>query len=225
LLSLGVNPSPRDIQGRTPLHEAAFKGWLPIVQLLLKAGADLRAIDARERTVLHDASRSRNPSDDVARLLLQAGANPDLPDDNGRLPLHYAAKHNKPVIVNEILEMKGSKTAKKEAVNAKDKAGRTPLHVTCRSKWYKESMVEALVEAGASWEDEDDSGKTALDYLPRHKRPEIRSSQPPVQSVAARRKDLRKKAEPSPERPPLTARARSTPIEKITIGPFPSKQG
>ncbi|KUJ10009.1 ankyrin [Mollisia scopiformis] len=43
----------RDIHGRTPLHDACASGLLESVRSLLKAGADITAVDNNKRTPLH----------------------------------------------------------------------------------------------------------------------------------------------------------------------------
>jgi ankyrin repeat protein len=57
---------------RTPLHEAARKGFDEVVQQLLEAGADVEARDGWNRTPLSDALRKGH--EEVAAVLRAAGA-------------------------------------------------------------------------------------------------------------------------------------------------------
>ncbi|KAB5581309.1 hypothetical protein PHYPO_G00174090 [Pangasianodon hypophthalmus] len=51
LLSHGANPNMADVStGVTPLHDAAREGFLLTVQLLVRAGADVTALDSRGRS-------------------------------------------------------------------------------------------------------------------------------------------------------------------------------
>ncbi|XP_027008607.1 cyclin-dependent kinase 4 inhibitor B [Tachysurus fulvidraco] len=48
LLSHGANPNVVDVStGATPLHDAAREGFLTTVELLVRAGADITALDYR----------------------------------------------------------------------------------------------------------------------------------------------------------------------------------
>ena len=59
----------------TPLHVAAFRGWLPMVQMLLDAGADPRAADVRQRHTPADWARQAG-REEVAALIERAAARP-----------------------------------------------------------------------------------------------------------------------------------------------------
>jgi ankyrin repeat protein len=59
--------------GDTPLHEAAFQGSFPIVQMLLVAKADPNATDASGRTALYFATVNARGKKMLA-LLVQYGA-------------------------------------------------------------------------------------------------------------------------------------------------------
>jgi ankyrin repeat protein len=66
----------RDSDGSTPLHCAAWKGHVFVVQLLLAAGADVNAINQNEHwgtTPLHAAAHANQAK--IAELLLANGAN------------------------------------------------------------------------------------------------------------------------------------------------------
>ena len=70
LLLRHMEPGPRDCQQRTPLHCAAARGCLQVVQLLLQAGAVVLAADKQRNTALHLAARYGHAK--VLSLLLAA---------------------------------------------------------------------------------------------------------------------------------------------------------
>jgi hypothetical protein len=81
-----VNAKNNSVQ--TPLHLAAFRGHLPIVQCLLAASADINAIDSNGWTALHCAAQFGHL--DVVERLLVAGAKVNAQDNDGATPLHDA---------------------------------------------------------------------------------------------------------------------------------------
>ncbi|KAM7119487.1 ankyrin repeat domain-containing protein 6 isoform 7-T10 [Ciconia maguari] len=77
--------------GRTPLHLAAHKGHLHVVQVLLKAGCDLDIQDDGDQTALHRAAVVGNT--DVIATLIQEGCALDRQDKDGNTALHEACWH------------------------------------------------------------------------------------------------------------------------------------
>ncbi|XP_032265176.1 ankyrin repeat domain-containing protein 6 isoform X5 [Phoca vitulina] len=104
--------------GRTPLHLAANKGHLPVVQILLKAGCDLDVQDDGDQTALHRATVVGNT--DVIAALIQEGCALDRQDKDGNTALHEASWHG---------FSQSAKLLVKAGANvlAKNKAGQTPL--------------------------------------------------------------------------------------------------
>uniref|UniRef100_A0A4X2KGW5 Ankyrin repeat domain 6 n=1 Tax=Vombatus ursinus TaxID=29139 RepID=A0A4X2KGW5_VOMUR len=82
--------------GRTPLHLAANKGHLPVVQILLKAGCDLDVQDDVGDTALHIAAALNHKK--VAKILLEAGADGTIVNNAGQTPLETARHHNNPEV-------------------------------------------------------------------------------------------------------------------------------
>ena len=66
-------------------------GFLEIITLLVRNGADLDIKDAVGKTALHYASELGQ--DDTLEILLQHKANPDHQDNQGRTPLHLAIEN------------------------------------------------------------------------------------------------------------------------------------
>jgi uncharacterized protein len=85
LLAAGGEINARDNRGQTPLHGAAFWGWNDVVQFLAEHGADLNALDLRDKAPIDSAmgraggnSRGGQRIDvhrDTAELLKKLGAN------------------------------------------------------------------------------------------------------------------------------------------------------
>lgn len=68
-----------DPDGSTPLHRAAWKGYVEIVELLIDAGADIDAHNNNTHwgtTPLHAASHGKRTA--VAKLLVERGAQINL---------------------------------------------------------------------------------------------------------------------------------------------------
>ena len=93
----------KDIQGWTPLHEAAEAGRTDIVQLLLDAGADVEASDKYGRTPLHTACEFGNTT--TVQLLLEQGADPNARNKWDRTPLDLTLLKTDDPQREEIIEL------------------------------------------------------------------------------------------------------------------------
>ena len=139
-----------DNYGYTALHEAASRGYIKIVQLLLSKGALITATNARG-TPLHLAASYGYPR--TVELLLSKGASIEAVDSGNYTPLHRAAFNGHTSTV-ELLLIKGASI---EAVN---KHNDTPLHLAAFSGYP--STVELLLSEGASIEAADEDNTTPL---------------------------------------------------------------
>ena len=133
VLDAGVDISARNIDGCTAVHDAALKGNLELMKLLLdaaerKTGHDGEALQSMIKgqdatsyfiTPLHLSAFNGNV--EVARLLLNAGADAHAKTLSGKTPLHYAAKFWRLDVAKLLLERGAEITA--------DKEGQTPLHI------------------------------------------------------------------------------------------------
>jgi ankyrin repeat protein/peroxiredoxin len=103
----------------TLLHDAALKGHLDILELLLAHGADVDSRNAQGATALHDAALAGQKN--AADALLKHGANINAHDsESGATPLHLAASWGRRSVVELLL-------ARNADPRIKDKSGRTPL--------------------------------------------------------------------------------------------------
>lgn len=73
----------------TALHQAAYNGQLPIVKILVNAGADVNAKTNTNTTPLHLAAIKNHEK--VIKYLIKSYANVDAQDNYQRTALHYAA--------------------------------------------------------------------------------------------------------------------------------------
>ena len=106
-----------DTAGSTALMQSAYAGTLEIMELLLNAGADVKASNRRKATALHWAI-----SDPMkAKLLLLHGADVDARTVDGRTALHAAAMLPMGGRVVKLLLEVGAD------VDARSLTGNTPL--------------------------------------------------------------------------------------------------
>lgn len=115
-------------QGDTALHLAAAGHLVSMVELLLRAGANVDATNRRGATPLHYACdggplmpgwNARAQADTIG-LLFRAGAKVDARDSNGTCPLHRAVRNRCALAVKALLKA-GADPAKR------NKSGSTPL--------------------------------------------------------------------------------------------------
>lgn len=175
LIDAGVDINQADrrnraSRSRTPLQEAARKGWVDGVDLLLKSGVQVDVEDEVGATALLLAVRSTrvvcaqrlldagaNPAGgkaarlaplheastpEMAALLLDAGANISQRDTSGATALHHQAKAGRPMMIEFLL----SRGAQLDAV---DDRGRSPLFF-CGAKGDAIGVFVRLIQAGAS---------------------------------------------------------------------------
>ena len=120
--------SPKELDGKTPLHAAASEGQLEAVRFLLGLGLDVNASDKDGWTSLHcAASRGHFAS---CEALLAKGADVRCLTNQGTTVLHYAVRTN----LNDaflFLSVLQTLLEKKADVDACNQYGETPLHQAC----------------------------------------------------------------------------------------------
>src|SRR5258706_15161633 len=93
LLERGANPNLSDADGDTPLHGAAQRGNVKLLQMLFAAGADPNARNKVGGTPLMWAGVYGQ--DAAARVLIEKGADPALKDEQGLTASAWAAKNKR----------------------------------------------------------------------------------------------------------------------------------
>jgi ankyrin repeat protein len=108
--------------GPTMLHDAALKGHLESMQVLLENGADVKALNSEGATALHDAALGGHTG--AASLLLGRGAEIDARDGaHGATPLFLAASWGRKQMVDFLLEKGAGKLLRnKQGKSAREAA-------------------------------------------------------------------------------------------------------
>ncbi len=129
--------------GETPLMMAALGCELPILDLLLDAGADVNAVDKQGHSALWHMSRglmSREHQIPIIRRLVERGANPNVEKCKGR-PFLEEAIENKNEDLAITLVQNGAD------VNLIDKNGNTSLIAALNAGM--ENLAKELINHGA----------------------------------------------------------------------------
>jgi ankyrin repeat protein len=155
LIQHGVNMSPVNLFGMTPLDDAiggeSEETW---VKLLVEAGADISASTADGYTILSWATTWGNPS--TVQLLLERGAIPAIRNSRGDTLLHCPVHGGSAATVGLFLEA----GLNIEATNA---LGETPLHHA--AIFNRNDYVFELLRRGANVDAIDMEGRTPLQAI------------------------------------------------------------
>jgi ankyrin repeat protein len=136
MLEGGMPVDVRGEYGRSALHQAALRGCLRTIQVLLMARLEKNARDKYGYTALHLVAEMDKA--DAAHVLVQAGLDVNAANGNRTTPLMLAALHEATQVAEVLLEGGA-------AVNARNEQGQTPLSLA-RSK----RMKQLLRQAGAN---------------------------------------------------------------------------
>jgi len=165
-LDEGLDVNSRDAVGDTFLHNAAWKGHLEGVELLVSQKADVNALNGRKRSPLHQSVFLGQT--EIAKLLISNGANVNPNDADGRTPLDWAVLLGK----QDLAKLLKSHGGKETSPSLRRELTRTPeeeetteepdIH-TAAIEGDIDSVVEIL-ENGMDINSTDDVGSTVLHY-------------------------------------------------------------
>ncbi|GAB5588816.1 palmitoyltransferase akr1 [Umbelopsis nana] len=139
LLFLGMDIDAIDIVGgHTPLMWAAYQGDALTVDILLRFGSNINAVDNTKLTPLHWAVVKGNKV--CIRKMLEYGGNPDARDENGKTPLDFAKEKNLLNVWNRaVLEFE---VAVEENPNMSPRIGQLPGSIGKR--WSKSTINRVI---------------------------------------------------------------------------------
>jgi len=168
LLELGVNSDVEDEAGWTPLHWAVQGDQHQVVETLLKKGVDINMTNSQNQTALHLACKRGDRL--IVKALLDHGAMTDLEQDNGDTALCITMdlldnldedeEEEKDSHLQVVMLLIDNMTSVPSNLSKQYKNGKTAVHYAC--KYGLESMVEKLIERGATMDCVDNEGDTVL---------------------------------------------------------------
>ena len=157
LLQQHVDVNSPQANGMTALHWAAYQDDLETAELLVRAGANVKAVNLYGVTPLSPACENGNGA--MVELLLKAGADPNTTLPGGETVLMTAARTGKVPAIKALLSHGA-------LVNAKEsRSGQTPLMWAAAEG--NVAAVEALIEGGADRRAHSSGGFTPLLYAVR----------------------------------------------------------
>ncbi len=166
LLDAGEKVDVRNKLGRTPLYEAAKRGKLEAVKLLIERGAAVNAVESDVGfTPLHVAAEHKHP--EVVRYLISKGADIHARNKWRQTPLwqvSWQTWHGDAEIA-EILLQSGADP------NTADHKGITPLIMAARGGYTE--FVDLLLRSGADPNKRCNVGVSALHYAAGRNHPDI----------------------------------------------------
>jgi ankyrin repeat protein len=142
LLKQGADVNAAQGDGMTALHWAASRGDAAMAQMLLSAGANIRATTRLGGiTALHLASQAGHAP--VVAALLAAGADANAATSNGATALMLAARGGSPDTVTRLIENGADPNRKETAF------GQTALMIAAGLD--RADVVKTLLARGADW--------------------------------------------------------------------------
>jgi ankyrin repeat protein len=152
LLMVSLRPTAADETARWSLQDAAARGKIDVLNMLLTLGSDVNAVGTKGNRALEVACRSGNAP--VTMKLLDHGADLRLKTNAGTTVLHEAALGGS----SEVIDMLLARGADINAVDAESRS--TPLHYA--ASFGRLNALKTLVRHGADVNQKNNKGMTAL---------------------------------------------------------------
>lgn len=134
----------RDDLGRTALHMASDYGHTSTIHLLVQKGCVVNTTDYHGSTPLHLACQRGHQH--ATMLLLHYNADILAQDNDGNIPIHLCCSNGHEECAKALVYF--DLQNEELDVNALNKHGDTPLHLSAR--WGFENIVKLLLDNGAS---------------------------------------------------------------------------
>lgn len=162
----------------SPLKNAVTKGYVSVVEFLLKSGVDVSLKDSGGATALHHAAKQGHLT--ITEMLIAAGSDLQARDQHGWSPLHSAAYNGHRAIVELLTDAAAlnaararhqTRSGKTEAspsppaavdLNSADEDRSTPLHLAAARGFA--AVVNLLLSRGAQVDSRDHLGQTPLHW-------------------------------------------------------------
>ncbi|CAL1682579.1 unnamed protein product [Lasius platythorax] len=144
LLQYGFTVNPEDVNNRTLLHAAVEKGYLEIVQELLKYGTDVNMLYNSRKGFMPLRIATKNKQEKVIKLAISCRADVNVTDEIGNTRVFYATEN-----VNML----------HNSISGK---GYIPLHIATKNK--QEEVAKLLISYGADVNAQDETGKAPIFY-------------------------------------------------------------
>jgi ankyrin repeat protein len=143
LIGQGFPVDSRNSEGQAPIHIAASHNLVPMIELLIKCGADMAATNNKHETALCLAVQTGGV--EACKAILESSPNKtgdfiNIGDENADTPLYLACQQGETEIIRLLLE-------KKADPNQKCFDGWTPLHTAAVRG--RADVVDSLLKAGA----------------------------------------------------------------------------
>jgi ankyrin repeat protein len=178
-LENGANADAHDTDGRTALMVASLNKAIPIIQVLLQAGAgvNLQAEPLGGMTALIMAAIGHILSRETIELLLANGADPNIADHNKKTPLMWLVDtqfHGGGDTSESIapLVRAGARINDRDAPSSGAVPGRTALIWAVSGDGppfpVRDTILARLIENGADVNATDSNGETAMFNLVRN---------------------------------------------------------
>jgi ankyrin repeat protein len=153
LLQHGAKVNIQGNDGTTPLAWAARKGEWDICQILLDAGADIKAADHNKKTILiHAVEGEGDPT--VAKLFISKGSDVNAQDATGETALIKSCRRKRAATAVVFIQAGAD-------LNLQDNQGETALMVA--AAYGNAVIADELLKAGADFSIKNHKGQTALD--------------------------------------------------------------